>query len=76
MGARLAYRDLDSVTRLAGRKIADSGTLGTLLHRGVYQEPAPATAGGVIAVSATTVTPGREGRRRSRRSSSSTPPGA
>jgi hypothetical protein len=57
VGTRLAYRDLNSVTRLAGRKIADSGTLGTLLRRGIYQEPAPATAGSVIAVSATTVTP-------------------
>lgn len=57
VGTRLAYRDLDSVTRLAGRKIADSGTLGTLLGRGVYQDPAPAAAGGVIAISATTVTP-------------------
>ncbi len=57
VGGRVAYRDLDSVTRLAGRKIADAGTLVTLLHRGVYQEPAPATAGGVVAVSGTTVTP-------------------
>ena len=57
VGTHLAYRDLDSVTRIAGRKVADSGTLGTLLRRGVYQEPAPATAGSVIAVSATTVTP-------------------
>lgn len=57
VGTRLAYRDLDSVTRLAGRKIADSGTLAGLLRRGVSQEPAPAAAGAVLAVSATTVTP-------------------
>jgi hypothetical protein len=57
VGARLAYRDLDSVTRLAGRKIADAGTLTDVLRQGIYQEPAPAAAGNVVAVSGTTVTP-------------------
>ena len=57
VGPRLAYRDLNSVTHLGERLVADSGTLTELLHRGVYQEPAPVGAGGVLAVSATTVTP-------------------
>ncbi|HEY2869139.1 MAG TPA: hypothetical protein VGJ11_06495 [Gaiellales bacterium] len=57
VGPRLAFRDLNSVTHLGDRLIADSGTLTELLHRGVYQEPAPVGAGGVLAVSATTVTP-------------------
>jgi hypothetical protein len=57
VGARLAYRDLDSVTRLAGRKIADAGTITDVLRQGIYQEPAPAAAGDVVAVSGTTVTP-------------------
>ena len=57
VGPRLAFRDLNSVTHLGDRLVADSGTLSDLLHRGVYQEPAPVGAGGVLAVSATTVTP-------------------
>jgi len=57
VGPRLAFRDLNSVTHLGDRLIADSGTLTELLRRGVYQEPAPVGAGGVLAVSATTVTP-------------------
>jgi hypothetical protein len=57
VGRRLAFRDLNSITYLGGRLIADSGTLTRLLHRGVYQEPAPVGAGGVLAISATTVTP-------------------
>jgi hypothetical protein len=57
VGPRLAFRDLNSVTHLGDRLVADSGTLTDLLHRGVYQEPAPVGAGGVLAVSATTVTP-------------------
>ena len=57
VGPRLAFRDLNSVTHLGDRLMADSGTLTELLHRGVYQEPAPVGAGGVLAVSATTVTP-------------------
>lgn len=57
VGRRLAYRDLGSVTHLGHRLVADSGSLGQLLRRGVYQEPAPTGAGGVLAVSATTVTP-------------------
>lgn len=57
VGPRLAYRDLNSVTHLGDQLVADSGTLTELLHRGVYQEPAPVGAGGVLAVSATTVTP-------------------
>jgi hypothetical protein len=57
VGRRLAYRDLNSITYLGGRRFADSGTMTRLLRRGVYQEPAPVAAGGVLAVSATTVTP-------------------
>jgi hypothetical protein len=57
VGDRLAYRDLDSVTRIDGRRIADAGTLGELLRRGVYQDPAPVAAGRVLAIAATTVTP-------------------
>jgi hypothetical protein len=57
VGGRLAFRDLNSITYLGGRLIADSGTLTRLLHRGVYQEPAPVGAGGLLAISATTVTP-------------------
>jgi len=57
VGGRLAYRDLDSVTHLGHRLVADSGSLGQLLRRGVYQEPAPVGTGDTLAVSATTVTP-------------------
>jgi hypothetical protein len=57
VGGRLAFRDLGSVTHLGHRLVADSGSLGQLLRRGVYQEPAPVGAGDVLAVSATTVTP-------------------
>ena len=57
VGRRLAFRDLNSITYLGDRLIADSGTLTRLLRRGVYQEPAPVGAGGVLAISATTVTP-------------------
>jgi hypothetical protein len=57
VGRRLAYRDLNSITYLGDRLIADSGTLTRLLRRGVYQEPAPVGAGTVLAVSGTTVTP-------------------
>jgi hypothetical protein len=57
VGRRLAFRDINSITYLGGRLIADSGTLTRLLRRGVYQEPAPAGVGGVLAISATTVTP-------------------
>jgi hypothetical protein len=57
VGRRLAFRDLNSITYLGGRLVADSGTLTRLLRRGVYQEPAPVGAGGVLAISATTVTP-------------------
>lgn len=57
VGRRLAYRDLNSVTYLGGRVIADSGTLTTLLRHGVYQEPAPVAAGGLLAIAGTTVTP-------------------
>jgi len=57
LGPRLAFRDLNSITHLGDRLVADSGTLTQLLRRGVYQEPAPVGAGGVLAVSGTTVTP-------------------
>jgi hypothetical protein len=57
VGRRLAFRDLNSIIYLGGRLLADSGTMTRLLRRGVYQEPAPVGAGGVIAISATTVTP-------------------
>jgi hypothetical protein len=57
VGRRLAFRDLNSITYVGGRLVADSGTLTRLLRRGVYQEPAPVGAGGLIAISATTVTP-------------------
>jgi hypothetical protein len=57
VGRRLAYRDLNSITYLGGRLIADSGTMTRLLRRGVYQEPAPAGGGNVLAISGTTVTP-------------------
>jgi hypothetical protein len=57
VGRRLAFRDLNSITYLGGRLVADSGTLTRLLRRGVYQEPAPVGAGDVLAISATTVTP-------------------
>jgi hypothetical protein len=57
VGRRLAYRDLNSITYLGGRLVADSGTMSRLLRRGVYQEPAPVGADGVLAISATTVTP-------------------
>lgn len=56
-GGRLVYRDLGSVTRVGGRRIADAGALTLLLHHGIYQEPAPAAAGGLVAVPATTITP-------------------
>jgi hypothetical protein len=56
-GRRLVYRDIDTVTRSGGRRIADAGTLTRLLGRGVYQEPALAASGGLIAIPATTVTP-------------------
>jgi hypothetical protein len=57
IGRHLAYRDLNSITYLGGRLIADSGTMTRRLGRGVYQEPAPAGGGNVLAISATTVTP-------------------
>jgi hypothetical protein len=57
VGGHLAYRDLNSITYLGGRLVADSGTLTRLLRRGVYQEPAPVGTGDVLAISATTVTP-------------------
>jgi len=57
VGRHLAFRDLNSITYMGGRLVADSGTLTRLLRRGVYQEPAPVGTGDVLAVSATTVTP-------------------
>jgi hypothetical protein len=57
VGRRIVYRDLNSVTYLGGRLIADSGTMTRLLRRGVYQEPAPVAAGGLLAIAGTTVTP-------------------
>jgi hypothetical protein len=57
LGHRLVYRDLASETRVGGRDVADPSTLTRILHRGIYQEPAPAAGGGLIAVPATTITP-------------------
>jgi len=57
VGGRLAYRDLSSITWAGGREIADDGRLGDLMHRGIYQAPGPAAAGGVLAIPATTVPP-------------------
>lgn len=57
VGRRLAYRDLHSVTRIDGRRIADVHTIARFLHRYVTQSPAPTADGGVIAVPATTITP-------------------
>ena len=44
----------DSVI-LGGKKLADAGTLGKLLHAGVDQIPGPAALGDTVAVPATTV---------------------
>jgi hypothetical protein len=57
VGDRLAYRGLDLVTRIDGRRIADARTLGKLMHRDVDQDPGPAGAARVLAIAATTVTP-------------------
>ncbi len=57
VGAKLAFRALDLVTRIGPHRIANAHTLAALLHRDVEQTPAPATVGGVLAVPATTITP-------------------
>jgi hypothetical protein len=57
VGTRLLYRDLNAETRIGTHDVADAGTLTRVLHRSIYQTPAPAAGGGVIAVPATTVTP-------------------
>jgi hypothetical protein len=56
VGARLAYRDIDGVTHIGAHGVAGAGILATLLQRRVEQNPGPAAAGGVLVVSATTVT--------------------
>ena len=55
-GSRLVYQSTlgDSVI-LGGKKLADAGTLGKLLHAGVDQIPGPAALGDTVAVPATTV---------------------
>jgi hypothetical protein len=57
VGRRLVYRDLNTEVRIGTRDVADAATLTRVLHRGIYQAPAPATGGGLIAVPATTITP-------------------
>jgi hypothetical protein len=57
VGGRLVYRDLSAETRIGTRDVADAATLTRIVHRSIYQEPAPATGGRVIAVPATTITP-------------------
>ena len=57
VGAGLAFRALDLATRVGPRRIANARTLTVLLHRDVEQTPAPTTAGGLLAIPATTITP-------------------
>jgi hypothetical protein len=55
-GKRLVYQSTLGGSVILGRKkLADAGTLGTLLHAGVDQIPGPAAAGDTVAVPATTV---------------------
>jgi hypothetical protein len=55
-GTRLAYQStLGGSVILGGKKLADAGTLGKLLHAGVDQIPGPAALGNTVAVPATTV---------------------
>ncbi len=55
-GTRLAYQStLGGSVILGGKKLADAGTLGRLLHAGVDQIPGPAALGDTVAVPATTV---------------------
>lgn len=56
VGNRLAYRDIDGVSHIGGRRVAGAGALTALLRQRVDQNPGPAAAGGVLAVPATTVT--------------------
>ncbi len=58
VGGRFAYRDEEAEAAVVGgRPVADTGSLGRLLHTGVDQLPGLAAQGGTLAVPATTIRP-------------------